>query len=678
MLEKIFRRIVSIGTWIFFFINLYYCFIGRINTVPGINDLFMLGTAVVFSVLLYLLFTKECNGKISSYIIYFYLPVIVSGVISLVYYWFSTANILSTIYKTIRPISIVRIYAIGLFLYLVKTKIFSFNKKYLPIIVAFVTTELFYPVLEVLFSNTGWTFNVGSVLLQLLIFVAFSIVIMVLLTAYIGDDKTKRLILLLSWYVLCSYLQTMLLNGHLFMMDGAQQAWDKKLIVGNLIFWIVIACVFVILSRKKKEQFIQLINYVLLLITGMQLVAAATLFINGINSTSEQKKQASSYLSSNGLYTVGKEKNTIILVLDFYDTDYLNQALDKKSDLLDDFNDFVYYPDTVSQFSRTIPSLTYMLTQYEDFQQTPFDMYVDEAFQSNSLWNNISDAGYQYNIYAINNNSFSDEFRKGADNYIEDGYVVKAQYSLGGLYTSFVNIGHFRGAPYLWKNYYIYTQDEINNKIMSEYELDNPMYCMDDAKFYNDICEQGLGLDECDNRITFIHFNGAHPPYTLSKESQRVSEQECSAVDQYIGAMNIVSKYMEELKKLGVYDNSMIIVTADHGENYMLTELEQNTNPILFIKYPNEKHNELRISDAPVSQEDMICTVSAHIDGSSVLNGYNLYDEDKIPNDRIRYHYYTVVEGSKQLGIVPYKIIGNSQDFNNWQKEDEYIEFKYY
>jgi len=678
MLEKVFRRFVSIGTWIFFYINLYYCFIGRINTVPSINGIFMLGTAVVFSVFFYCIFSKECGNKKSSYFFYFYLPIIISGILSLVYYWFATTNILSMIYKTIRPISVVRIYAIGLLVYWLKTRKFSFKKKYLPLIVAFNVTELFYPVIEVLFSNNGWTFNVLSVFLQLFIFVLVSIAIMVLLTAYIEDAKAEKLVAVLAWYVLCSYIQTMLMNGHLFMMDGAEQVWDNKVVFGNIFIWIIIAGAFIIIFKKKNEKFILFVNYLLVLITGMQLVASASLFINGINSNSEQKKQASSYLSSNDLYTVGRERNIIILVLDFYDTDYLNQALVKKTDLLNCFNDFVYYPDTVSQFSRTIPSLTYMLTQHEDFQQTPFDEYVDEAFSGNPLWENISNLGYQYNIYAINNNSFSNEFRKGANNYIENGYVVKARYSLEGLYTSFVNIGHFRGAPYLWKNYYVYTQDEINSNIMAEYELDNPMYCMDDAKFYRDLCDDGLSLDDSDNRITFIHLNGAHPPYTLSGSSQRVSEKESDAVDQYIGSMNIVGKYLEELKKLGVYDNSMIIVTADHGENYMLEELEQNTNPILLIKYPNVKQDELRVSDIPVSQEDMICTVSAQIDASMVLKGYNLYDEDKIPVDRIRYHYYTVVDGSKQLGIVPYKIVGNSQDFSNWQKEDGYIEFKYY
>jgi arylsulfatase A-like enzyme len=84
--------------------------------------------------------------------------------------------------------------------------------------------------------------------------------------------------------------------------------------------------------------------------------------------------------------------------------------------------------------------------------------------------------------------------------------------------------------------------------------------------------------------LRFIHLNGAHAPYTLDENGNSVSSQDGTAIDQYVGCMRLVFYYIQMLQDIGMYDNSTIIITADHGENYVTEELEQNTNPILFIK----------------------------------------------------------------------------------------------
>ena len=60
---------------------------------------------------------------------------------------------------------------------------------------------------------------------------------------------------------------------------------------------------------------------------------------------------------------------------------------------------------------------------------------------------------------------------------------------------------------------------------------------------------------------------------------------------------------MNRIKESGQYDNSIIIILADHGNNGYDPIGRQN--PILYIKGFDELHSEMIISDKKVSYEDL-------------------------------------------------------------------------
>ena len=68
-------------------------------------------------------------------------------------------------------------------------------------------------------------------------------------------------------------------------------------------------------------------------------------------------------------------------------------------------------------------------------------------------------------------------------------------------------------------------------------------------------------------------------------------------------SIKVIDKYIKRIKDSNLYDNSVIIVLADHGNNGY--EPVGRQNPILYIKGINEKHNKLIISDKKVSYTDL-------------------------------------------------------------------------
>ena len=263
-------------------------------------------------------------------------------------------------------------------------------------------------------------------------------------------------------------------------------------------------------------------------------------------------------------------------------------------------------------------------------------------------------------------------------NYQEDGHVIDEKISIVGLAEAIIRINNYRLLPYALKEYYMYTSSTINNLVIQEQEWDIPMYVADDIEVYKGLKDNRLQLSEERKALRFIHLNGAHAPYTMTSEGTEAIGGVSTPVEQYIGCMNLVYDYLDMLKELGMYEASTIIITADHGENYVTTQLEQNTNPILFIKPAGVgTGSKLQISDVSASQNDMLPTIAAmygiKYDESWGIDLFHVQDQE-----RIRYHYYAVVENTLQTKTRTYEIKGSSLDFANWNATDEYHEFGEY
>lgn len=64
----------------------------------------------------------------------------------------------------------------------------------------------------------------------------------------------------------------------------------------------------------------------------------------------------------------------------------------------------------------------------------------------------------------------------------------------------------------------------------------------------------------------------------------------------------MLDAYLQQLKDLGIYDNSTIIITADHGS-------EARSQMIFFMKGKNETHDSMQTTNAPISLNDLVPTI---------------------------------------------------------------------
>lgn len=554
------------------------------------------------------------------------------------------------------------------------------------------------PFVEIYSNNINeFSFSFSNIILPM-IFGSVAVVFLLVYIYSLLNDCSKRVFLSLVWAVgIMSYFQGLLLNGNLFLMDGKEMEWSTSLVIGNLTIWVIAWTLLVALVNLKSvsKYSNKSIVYSSAFLALIQLVGLLSLIPNIFNNSKQQKGYEINYLSTQGINEVASGDNVVIFVLDTYDVDYYEEVTNINSNFYAPLSDFVFYKDTVSQFSRTYPSIPYMLSHKLYFFEESKKDYVDTAFRECSFWENLMGSGYSIYVYEDDKLCIGESLLSDCSNYSKEGHVLSEEDSFLGTIEAIMTIGGYRNLPYLAKSSLSYTSDSINKMVIHNQKWDTEPYQMDDARLIKSINSDGLKESDDDNSFRFIHLMGAHAPYVLDASGQETGDRIVEPAEQYQGCMQYVFKYIDELKKLGKYDDSTIIITADHGENFVACEIPDATNPILMIKYPekysvcginNNMENGPKLSNARASLEDILPTIASLINidydgngtGVNLLEGNEETESFEADSDRIRYHYFAVVENTKQTGVLKYEINGSSRDFSSWKNTGEYHKFGEY
>lgn len=166
-----------------------------------------------------------------------------------------------------------------------------------------------------------------------------------------------------------------------------------------------------------------------------------------------------------------------------------------------------------------------------------------------------------------------------------------------------------------------------------------------------------------DEKMTLhvYHTEGCHFPFQVGKHGERLPEPLQNYEGMYnktFFAFTNLAKLFAALKEKGVYDNSTIIVTADHGANHTMHEVPvvdgmayeaSKPFPMLLVK-PAKANGELRYSYIPTSHTKIAPYVCALLNDDTInaedyLRATNRMYRDFNPAIFSRHDYYFDDEG---------------------------------
>lgn len=346
----------------------------------------------------------------------------------------------------------------------------------------------------------------------------------------------------------------------------------------NCVVWIAIFIAVLGIVKKCGER---LVNNIILFLSLTHVVSALILIIGSINNLDNYTV---ALYDGEEQYVVGND-NVIVLVLDAVDNRTVFELLENRPELFDEFNDFTLYDNTCSVYDLTTLSMPQMFTGYK---------LGSEKKYTDDIYGRIKDNGYRINFYNYEADLNFPDINCYIDNYVGDVEIKKASVSIDydAIMDNFAKLSAYKVLPY-----YLKTLINTNNIDFQDC-INNQARFRNFNNYRNSEFEAGLDLSlsaEQDKYFIMQHINGAHVELQVVKSASATS-------------LNVASKYIKELKSLGVYDNSTIILVADHGTHDDINHPEAGT-PLLMIKQKGSTSDKMLISNAPVYHDDLMATI---------------------------------------------------------------------
>lgn len=161
----------------------------------------------------------------------------------------------------------------------------------------------------------------------------------------------------------------------------------------------------------------------------------------------------------------------------------------------------------------------------------------------------------------------------------------------------------------------------------------------------------------------FCHFLGNHFNLNEFGYSDNINT---SMRQRTKGSLAILFNYIDQMKQLGVYDNSTIILMADHGAPG--EQVNSQFNPTFLIK-PKGYSGKFTISEAPISYEDLVPTILSLIGEDSSRYGRTIFEigEDEQRKREIWGYFY-----NNAIGVscaLKYTGTAHAADWKEWTLE---------
>jgi len=455
-------------------------------------------------------------------------------------------------------------------------------------------------------NRDDFNFNLGHFILPLILsFLIFFILFVVFysLVYYINKKLSNKLIfynivLVVSYilFILC-YIQGNFLSYNLPRLDGTLvdlSIYTADNIITVSIFIILIVVYVLCIKKYKFEKVINTSKYISIAI----FIMVFTGFIPTIISPSLYEKRIIKYVSNDNINKLSNNKNFIMILIDAVDSTLFDSILNEGK-YNETFNDFTYFRDTLSTYKFTRDSIPLILSGKVNYNKTSFYKYYNDAMDSSSLVDKLVNNNYEINIYDedIKWNTDKSKVVKNATKYDEvfSGLCYIKQHARFIL---------FKYLPYFLKEY-------------SNFETFNYNYCKEkNDNFFDDdnltllnIVNSDIEIED-NNYFSFIHIEGGHVPFDLDEDLNRIDNG--TYKDKVLSSLNVVDKYINKLRENNLYDNSIIIVLADHG--YESSPGIARFNPVLLIKGFDEHHDMIK-SDKAIVHTDLIDAYNDLING---------------------------------------------------------------
>lgn len=362
--------------------------------------------------------------------------------------------------------------------------------------------------------------------------------------------------------------------------------------------------------KRKLKQFYSMRNVLGIFSVLFICYATFTLY-------SEENKRQMEFQNASPVVSVG-DKNVFLLIVETLQGSYFEELFKCEPELFKDFTGATLYSHAITSVTWSPFSANQIFTGNDNWHIFEKRSDAIEALKENSL---LSDA--EENNYKFNGGSYTP-----IQGFYINPYTNDIDFSLQIPRLSMIFVKYYCAAirrivpAVLWRKIYKFENRIFNKNLMAgQYpnkiaardtfiELQNHLeYDKDSSAFF-------YNFNYMTHREILFDRNGKSIPNLLQNKENQLEE--------YRYVLSLYGNFLNKLKEMGVYDNSLIIMTGDHGT---YDEQYRNYNPMLIVK-PPQSSQALSLSHNAVMLTDIRQLIKSFMQGNEEFEtAYNTFQQ---------------------------------------------------
>lgn len=442
---------------------------------------------------------------------------------------------------------------------------------------------------------------------------------------------------------------------------------------------VVCLVVFGLVFASKRVRGI--LDRAVLVVLCILIVSLAVNMVTFVQAGGAENQTVSSQDFHQSLLEFSPEKNIIHIVLDEFQSDIMEEILDHDASWEKELDGFYFFENTAAVYPTTVMAIPNLLSGKVYKNEIDKDLYLDEVFVKNGYFQSLDQQGYRRDFHLAVSIYCGKKRLQNCTPIFDDTSIVR--YKL-------LDIALYKTVPDLIKPYIYNDERWLLRSIFSRnkglaYHGGKGLFLW--RKYINEI-----NIDAVQPTYKFFHSAITHSPMVLSEncEIQSAGGATLSNIKQQsICGLRQVKAFLQRLRELDIYESSYIVVSSDHGSNYVAAGFEvrfegrdiepvhySRSRALLMIK-PVASSGGLVRTRRPASLQDIPQTVLANNNLLPIAEGVDVFSLSERQSRKRQFIYYDWVQRNWSMSTLPplkiYEIDGPIGDPNSWPNSTDQI-----
>ena len=459
-------------------------------------------------------------------------------------------------------------------------------------------------------------------------------------------------------------------------LDWSGHAWRNRY---ELPLWIGVPALSVIFARKISSTAV---------FASRVLIALQLVLLAYTAAQADPEARATWKGAPEAIFELSSKQNVFHFVLDGFQSDAFHDIVEAERAEMDrQYAGFTFFKNHMGAFPTTIVSIPAMLTGSVYRNQEPMRKFIAKEFERASIFRAMRDQGYQVDAMSglmYDNTSATNYYRLPTPYVTYDAYVRFAGWQLADLAL-------FRHAPHLLKPWVYNDQSwRLQTKFGQSVDTPGRRYLPVNGQAFLADYTARMRVAHDRPSYKYLHVGIPHWPVSVNADCEYIGARSLrrpNYTDQARCGVRRVGAFLDRLRELGLYDNSLILISSDHGvalppEGFAgdrdvfggpLSEMSGSALALLVVKPPHAS-GPVRISDAPSAISDIPATIVDTLGLNNPFPGTSALKLDEHAPRPRQFATYQWSSAEWQADFFPYMDIftidGSATDGHAWKTEE--------